>query len=141
MNPALTARGHGESGIQRLVVGAAIVRDGRVLAARRSAPVQVAGGWEFPGGKLEPGETAAVALERECLEELGVRIEVGALLAGAPIRDGLTLAVYEARLVAGEPRPLQDHDELRWLAAAELDGLSWLAPDRPAVEALRGRLG
>ena len=137
MNPGFTAPGPGESGIQRLVVGAAIERDGRVLAARRSAPAALSGGWEFPGGKLEPGETPAAALARECAEELGVRVAVGALLAETPIRDGLTLAVYRARLVAGEPRALQDHDELRWLGRAELDDVDWLAPDRPAVALLR----
>jgi len=137
MNRACTTPDRGECGIQRVVVGAAILRDGRVLSARRSAPAALAGGWEFSGGKLEPGETPAAALVRECREELGVQIEVGALLAEAPIRDGLALAVYGARLVAGEPRPLQDHDELRWLGPDELADVDWLAPDRPAVVRLR----
>ena len=124
-----------------IVVGAAIFHDGRVLAARRSAPPAFAGGWEFPGGKVEPGETPAGALARECCEELGVRIAVGELLGTADIRPGFALHVYVAALVEGEPRPLEDHDELRWLAAAELDDVPWLPADRPVLPAVRVRLG
>ena len=88
----------------RIVVGAAIVRDGRVLAARRSAPPATAGGWEFPGGKVEPGESAPAALIRECREELGVTVSVGELLGTAPIPPGFELHVYAATLAAGTPR-------------------------------------
>jgi 8-oxo-dGTP diphosphatase len=119
-----------------VVVAAAIVRDGRVLAARRSAPPQLAGGWEFPGGKVEPGESDADALRRECAEELGVEVAVGRLLAEAAIRHGLTLRVYRATLESGEPVAMQDHDDLRWLGAADVDDVAWLRPDRPAVAAI-----
>ena len=125
----------------QIVVGAAIVHDGRVLAARRSAPPAFAGGWEFPGGKVEPGETPAGALARECREELGVAVRVGDLLGTADIRPGFELHVYAATLLGGEPQPLQDHDELRWLAATELDEVPWLPADRPLLAAVRGRLG
>jgi 8-oxo-dGTP diphosphatase len=118
-----------------VVVGAAIVRDGRVLAARRSAPAAVAGGWEFPGGKVEPGESEMDALVRECREELGVEIRVGALL-GTVARDGFVLRVYQAVLVAGEPLPLQDHDELRWLAAGDVTEVPWLPADMPLLPAI-----
>ena len=124
----------------RVVVGAAIVRDGRVLAARRSAPPELAGGWEFPGGKVEPGESEPSALVRECREELGVRVTVGELLGSAPLSRGFVLHVYLAALVAGEPRPLQDHDELRWLAADELDSVDWLPAERPALAAVAALL-
>jgi 8-oxo-dGTP diphosphatase len=124
----------------RIVVGAAIVRDGRVLAARRSAPPATAGGWEFPGGKVEPGESPPAALIRECREELGVTVSVGELLGTAPIPPGFELHVYAATLAAGTPRALQDHDELRWLAAAELDDVPWLPADRPVLRAVRERL-
>jgi 8-oxo-dGTP diphosphatase len=124
----------------RVVVGAAIVRDGRVLAARRSAPPEMAGGWEFPGGKVEPGESEPSALMRECREELGVRVTVGELLGSAPLSRGFVLHVYLAALVAGEPRPLQDHDELRWLAADELDSVDWLPAERPALAAVAALL-
>ena len=124
----------------RVVVGAAIVRAGRVLAARRSAPAALAGGWEFPGGKVEPGESPAAALARECREELGVQIAVGELLGAADIAAGFVLHVHVAELIAGEPQPLQDHDELRWLAGDELDDVPWLPADRPVLGALRERL-
>lgn len=124
----------------QVVVGAAIVRDGRVLAARRSAPPALAGGWEFPGGKVEPGESAEAALARECREELGVSIAVGALLGTADIRPGYALHVYVAALLAGEPRPLEDHDALAWLSGDELDDVPWLPADRPVLAAVRGQL-
>ena len=120
----------------QIVVGAAIVHAGRVLAARRSAPPAVAGGWEFPGGKVEPGESPEDALARECREELGVTVGVGARLGTADIQPGFELHVYAAALIAGTPWPLQDHDELRWLTAAELDDVPWLAADRPVLPTL-----
>jgi 8-oxo-dGTP diphosphatase len=123
--------------VTQAVVGAAIVRGARVLAARRSAPPELAGGWEFPGGKVEAGEDDHSALVRECREELGVGITVGGLLAETRIRDGLVLRVYLAELRTGVPEALADHDGLRWLTVAELHDVPWLAPDRPAVEALR----
>lgn len=122
-----------------LVVGAAIVRDARVLAARRTAPPALAGGWEFPGGKVEPGESEVDALVRECREELGVQIEVGALL-GELTPPGIVLRVYRARLARGEPRPLQDHDALRWLAADEVADVAWLPADLPLLPALQAML-
>ncbi|PYC72099.1 DNA mismatch repair protein MutT [Streptomyces tateyamensis] len=124
----------------RIVVGGALVHQGRVLAARRSAPAEVAGRWEFPGGKAEPGETPQQALERELHEELGVRARALAPLPGEwLVRPGLVLRIWAAELLAGEPHPLQDHDELRWLGPAELAEVDWLEHDRevlPAVAAL-----
>jgi 8-oxo-dGTP diphosphatase len=118
------------------VVGAAVIDRGLVLCARRSAPAELAGRWEFPGGKVEPAESEQAALRRECREELGVEIEVGALLGEVEIRAGLTLRLYLATLTAGEPMPLQDHDELRWVDAAGLDALDWLPADRPLLPAV-----
>lgn len=126
------------------VVGAAVVRDGRLLAARRSAPASAAGRWEFPGGKVEPGETPEQALVREIHEELGCRIEVDRWLDGEVAVDPthlLTVAV--ARLVEGEPEPTE-HEEVRWLALDELDDVDWLDGDRPFLEqlpAVMGRMG
>ncbi|MCW2764321.1 MAG: (deoxy)nucleoside triphosphate pyrophosphohydrolase [Nocardioides sp.] len=122
------------------VVGAAIVRDGLVLAARRSAPPELAGRWEFPGGKVEAGERPADALVRELLEELGCSIEVTGWLAGtAPIGTSHVLSVATAALVDGEPVPTE-HDLVRWLGADELDDLDWLDPDRPFLPELRSLL-
>jgi 8-oxo-dGTP diphosphatase len=120
------------------VVGAAIVRSGRVLAARRARPADVAGGWEFPGGKVEPAESESAALVRECREELGVTVRVGVRLGEAVI-GRIRLVLYAAALDRGEPEPHEDHDVLRWLAAAELGDVAWLPTDHallPAVAAL-----
>jgi 8-oxo-dGTP diphosphatase len=126
----------GSSVPSRLVVGAAIFdAAGRLLAAQRNRPVQYAGLWEFPGGKVEPGETPEVALARECREELGVHIEVGVLVGEVDIPIG-RLAVYRALLISGEPSP-REHRELRWLAPDELDNVPWIAADRPLVDRLR----
>jgi len=112
-------------------VGAAIIRDGRVLAARRTAPASAAGRWEFPGGKVEPGESDADSLVREIDEELGVEITVDGWLAGQqPVGEAYLLRVALATLVRGEPTPTE-HDRVRWLGADELDEVDWLEADRP----------
>jgi 8-oxo-dGTP diphosphatase len=121
----------------RPVVGAAILRDGRVLAARRTAPVAAVGRWEFPGGKVESGETSEAALVREVAEELGCRVEVTGWLAGeVPIGAAHVLTVATARLLIGEPDPVE-HDVVRWLGAAQLGEVDWLEADRPFLAELR----
>ena len=119
------------------VVGGALVRDGRVLASRRTEPPRLAGLWEFPGGKVEPGEDDATALVRELREELQVEVVVGARL-GEDLAIGATavLRVYVCALVSGEPA-LVDHDEHRWLGADELLDVPWIPVDLPLVEQLR----
>jgi mutator protein MutT len=120
----------------RPVVGAAVLRGGRVLAARRTTPAAAAGRWELPGGKVEPGQSPAAAVVREVGEELSCIVEVTGWLAGSsPIGTGHVLTVALVRLVAGEPRP-GEHDRLRWLAADELDDVDWLEPDRPFLAEL-----
>ncbi|MGI5470672.1 (deoxy)nucleoside triphosphate pyrophosphohydrolase [Streptomyces sp. CA-132043] len=123
----------------RVVVGGAVLDRGRLLAARRSAPPELAGRWELPGGKVEEGETPEQALVRELREELGVAVEPLARIPGEwPLKPGLVLQVWTVRLVSGTPRPLQDHDVLRWLAPGEEGAVDWLDQDRPAVaEAVR----
>jgi len=118
-----------------IVVAAAIISDGRVLAAKRSAPPELAGGWEFPGGKVEPGESPEAALIRECAEELGVRIKVGELLGTAT--DRIDLHLYAAEIESGIPLPLQDHDKLRWVRAGDLDDVAWLPVDRALLDTVR----
>lgn len=123
-----------------LVVGAAIIRDGSVLAARRTAPPEAAGRWEFPGGKVEPAESAEDALVREIREELGCLIEVTGWLPGsAMIGDRHELRVAFAVLRDGEPTPTE-HDAIRWVTADGLDDLDWLDPDRPFLAGLRERM-
>jgi 8-oxo-dGTP diphosphatase len=120
-----------------VVVAAAIERDGRYLAARRTKPDWAAGRWEFPGGKVEPGESEGDALVREIREELGVEIAVGARVPGEwPLHDDLVLHLYVATLTDGEPQPLDHHDELRWLAPADFGDVEWLESDVDAVRAV-----
>jgi 8-oxo-dGTP diphosphatase len=123
------------------VVGVAVVHrfhDGlRVLAARRTTPAEVAGGWELPGGKCDPEEPLESAAVREVREELGCEVRVTGRLEGAvPVKDGYTLEVVVADLVSGEPVPLE-HDALRWLRADELGSVQWLPSDVPFLAQLR----
>lgn len=130
------------------VVGAAIVDDlGRpqsLLAARRTAPVAYAGMWEFPGGKVEPGETCEAALHRELTEELGIEVVLGSEVTGPldqgwPLNPQAAMRVWLVEVKAGAPRPLEDHDELRWvrLDSPELAELPWIPADLPIVSAVR----
>ncbi|MFF9047848.1 (deoxy)nucleoside triphosphate pyrophosphohydrolase [Streptomyces parvulus] len=129
---------------ERIVVGAALVDGGRLLAARRSAPADLAGRWELPGGKVEPGETPETALVRELREELGVKAEAGERVPGQwPLRPPFVLHVWTARLLPGSPAPapLEDHDALRWLTPAQVWDVPWLDQDVPAVEGALAHLG
>lgn len=122
------------------VVGAALIRDGRVLTSRRTGPPQLAGLWEFAGGKVEAGESDEQALRRELREELQVEVVVGERLGSdVPIGETGVLRVYLCTLTAGEP-VLVDHDEHRWLAVEELLDVAWIPIDLPLVELLRAHL-
>ncbi|WP_395245528.1 (deoxy)nucleoside triphosphate pyrophosphohydrolase [Agromyces sp. MMS24-K17] len=123
-----------------LEVVAAVVRDSeQILACRRAPGKAAAGRWEFPGGKVEPGEEPRAALKRELLEELGVHVQIGALLIRSQTLVGeliIDLAAYEARLLNNRPIRSTDHDLLEWLSLGDLEGLDWASPDVPVVEAL-----
>jgi 8-oxo-dGTP pyrophosphatase MutT (NUDIX family) len=127
----------------RVVVAAAVVRHGRLLAARRTRPPEAAGRWELPGGRVEPGEPEAAALVRECAEELRARVRPVARLGDdVAVGSGLLLRAWRCELVdeAAEPAPREVHDAVRWLAAEEVDEVDWLPADRPAVASLTGDL-
>ena len=104
-----------------VVVAALARRDGKLLIARRPADRHMGGRWEFPGGKLERGETPEAALRRELDEELGVDAVIGRIEAAIPYsypEKDVLLLFYEAWL-AGEPRPI-DEAELKWVRPEEL---------------------
>lgn len=129
-------------GRARVVVGAAVVRDGRVLAAQRAYPPELAGRWEVPGGGVEPGESEPDALRRECVEELDTAVRVGERV-GTDLPIGRrVLRVYRAEPAPGAPQPqAREHRELRWVGPSELAGLGWLDADRALVADLRLLLG
>lgn len=125
------------------VVGAVIVRDGLVLCARRGPHGHLAGLWEFPGGKVERGETPHDALRREIVEELSCHIAVGREVT-------TTTHEYEALIVvlttywctpeSGDP-VATEHAELRWVPMGEVAQLDWAPADIEAVEIVRAAAG
>ncbi|MGU3497433.1 (deoxy)nucleoside triphosphate pyrophosphohydrolase [Mycobacterium sp. C31M] len=124
----------------QIVVAGALISDGALLVAQRKRPPELAGLWELPGGKVAAGESDAEALARELHEELGVEVAVGARL-GADVSLSVTtiLRAYLVTLASGSPHP-HDHRALRWVRAADLDGLAWVPADRAWVPALAAAL-
>lgn len=122
------------------VVGAAVIRSGRVLAARRTRPPELVGRWEFPGGKVESSETEPAALVREIREELDAEVHVGRELARATSGTQVQLVVYLCELVGRSPQQGADHDRLRWLTGLELDTVDWLDADREVLPAVHRAL-
>ncbi|MGN6205003.1 (deoxy)nucleoside triphosphate pyrophosphohydrolase [Humibacter sp.] len=123
------------------VVAAVITRGDLVLACRRNAEREAGGLWEFPGGKVEAGESPQDALVREIREELGVGIRVGALLhRGATPMNGriVKLSCYWATLTDAAPSASTDHDGIQWFRRDELHEVDWPEPDRAAVALLAG---
>lgn len=130
------------------VVGGAIVdslaEPTRLLVARRTAPEQFAGLWEFPGGKVEAGERCEAALHRELREELGVGVRLGPELpagtaAGWRLNERASMRVWLAEISDGDPLPLEDHDQLRWISTIRREealSLPWIPADLPIVRAL-----
>ncbi len=120
------------------VVAAVIESEGRVLVARRREGIRFGGFWEFPGGKLEPGETPERGLERELAEELGLETRTGELLCSVVYRGrGLAIELLAYRVLSfeGEPK-LTDHDAVRWVEPSALDESAFTEPDRPVVRRL-----
>ena len=122
------------------VVAAVIVRQlpgqrATVLACRRIGPPALAGRWEFPGGKVEVGESDETALHREIAEELRIRIDLHGPLGGElPMMGGPgNWQPYVATMAAEQTPELADHDEFRWLSVAELADVPWLASDVPVM--------
>ena len=121
------------------VVGAAIQDErGRIFAARRGPGGSNGGRWEFPGGKVERGETPEEALAREISEELGVVVDVGGFIARGESPAGrrtVRLDVYGATLRSGTIE-LREHTDCVWLERSELAGMDWAPADLPAVDVL-----
>jgi 8-oxo-dGTP diphosphatase len=125
----------------RVVAGALRNERGEVLIADRPAGRHLAGRWEFPGGKVGPGETDQAALERELQEELGVRVQDSAwvmtLCHDYPERR-VELVLFDVARFDGEPQP-RDGQRLKWVALAALGAEDILEADRPFIAALQQR--
>jgi 8-oxo-dGTP diphosphatase len=125
------------------VACALIERDGLVLAAQRSAVMSLPLKWEFPGGKLEEGESAEECLQRELVEEMGVTIAVGqALPRHTHSYDTFTVTLYPFICsLELDTITLHEHAAMVWLPPDELHTLDWLEADRPVLEAYAGLTG
>jgi 8-oxo-dGTP diphosphatase len=122
-----------------VVAGLIIGDDGRILITQRRADQALPLQWEFPGGKVEPGESPVAALVRELAEEIGVEVAVGRIwdvLFHAYPEFDLVMLVYACRVLRGEPRAIEVAD-LVWVATSDLPG-AWdiLPADRPLVDRL-----
>jgi len=118
------------------VAAAIIVKDNKVFVARRKPGTHLAGFWEFPGGKLEYGETPEQCLARELLEEFNLQVRVGRFVGESVYDYGtklIRLLAYEVEHVSGDFE-LIDHDEMRWLNEAELDSVNWAPADIALVK-------
>ena len=124
------------------VVGAVITRDGLVMCAQRGKDGDLPGLWEFPGGKIERGESKQAALIREISEELGCTVEVGNEVTTTTHEyefGEVTLTTFYCSLVSGTPT-LTEHAALAWLRPDELHTLSWAPADIPALAQIRADL-
>lgn len=126
------------------VVAAIIVADSKVLACRRASHKAAAGQWEFPGGKVDPGEDAHAALIREIKEELGLDCEIIHTFDVSDTLVGTQIIRLETILCKIEAIPSlssTDHDDFIWLAQNDVSNLDWAKPDLPAVAKLALRDG
>jgi 8-oxo-dGTP diphosphatase len=120
-----------------VVVATALLRDGLLLIAQRTRPPALAGRWELPGGRVEPGELEPAAVVRECREELGTAVHVtGRLGTDLPIDAGV-LRVHTAELDPAAPEPQAlEHAAVRWVGPDELAEVDWVDADRAVLEDL-----
>ncbi|MBQ8995595.1 MAG: (deoxy)nucleoside triphosphate pyrophosphohydrolase [Oscillospiraceae bacterium] len=123
------------------VVAAVLYRDGKIYATQRGYGPQK-DGWEFPGGKVEIGETPEEAIIREIREELGVEIIPLEKLAEVD-QDypniSIHLVCFWSRILEGEPT-LTEHEAAKWIGLSELENVEWLPADRMVIEAVRDKM-
>ncbi len=117
--------------------------NGRFLACQRPQGKHLGGLWEFPGGKIDPGETAESALIREISEELAITIEVDRPLQAVVCNYGMKrirLHPFRCRILRGEPHPME-HERIQWCAPEDFDSLPWAEADLPILAEIRAAIG
>ena len=123
----------------KIVTAAVIEKDGHVLIAKRRQGSRFAGKWEFPGGKLEKGETPEQCLKRELLEELEIVTDIGNLICTSEYSYTpdftIRLLAYQVTVMSGVFN-LNDHEEIRWVKPADLATYDFPEADKPIVERL-----
>ena len=124
--------------MKRIEVVAAVIENGGKVFATQRGYGEYKDGWEFPGGKVEPGETLQMALRREISEELATEIEVGSLITTVEYDYStfhLTMHCFRCRVLSGELE-LLEHEAARWLSHDELYSVDWLPADIEVVKML-----
>jgi len=121
--------------IQKVTAGV-IEKDGKILIAKRKSGKCIGASWEFPGGKLEEGETLEKCLKRELKEELDIEVEVKDCIASSIFSCNdleIELIAYRVKYLSGELK-LIDHEEVKWVSPDELSKYEFTLPDIPIVE-------
>jgi 8-oxo-dGTP diphosphatase len=123
------------------VTAAVIEMEGKILLAQRGTGDRLAGKWEFPGGKIEDGETPEECLSREILEELGIVVQVEDFLCSGCFdydHASVEIFAYRCRWISGQLRK-NAHQALQWVLAEDFDGIDLAAADRPIAGCLCGK--
>jgi len=130
----------GKKTLPHLHVACALIElGGRILAAQRSRTMSMPLKWEFPGGKLDAGESPETCLKREITEEMGIEIAIGrALPPSTHCYPDFTITLYPfvCTITSGEPS-LNEHRAIAWLLPEELPALNWTEADAPIIESYR----
>ena len=121
------------------IVAAIIESEGKILIAQRAKNDHLLGKWEFPGGKVEEGETLQECLQRELQEELGIHAEVGEYFCSATVRQPNDMSVFKIISYTGQIT-LNDHSAIAWVTPQELSNYEMPEPDAPIVELLQREL-
>ena len=126
------------AGHKRQVTAAVIEKDGKILIAQRRKGSTLGGKWEFPGGKIEPGETAQACLKRELKEEFDIESEIGQFIAASQFRYCLVpieLLAYKAKHISGDFK-VNDHEKILWVLPSQLGSYDFTSADKPIVKLL-----